>query len=356
MKRYTAFLLSALLLLGLSSCETIGQEGMTLEVTSREMASNKSPSTKNEDFSKEETCSQQQSVKTSSQEPTKNTANHISSHTTSEKTTSSEESSKQNTSEKESSSQSESSKTNTSKDSTSDDSTSKNNQNNSSSRSTTSSESDKESSSSPESKSTEASSQSQAETDGIYTDADISIFYPVLSGNNSINRLIRQEAISGLGRIYPNTDGNLSGKINYTISTQTKNLLSISYQGDIMAAGAAYPSSVNYTTNIDLRTGKKIVLADVIQINDEFVQMLMDHAKQTMGKELVQYLEEQIGIQGLKTRLLSTDQGSNNYSLYTDGLLTILLEAPHAVGDYIPIAYLEPEVWKPYAKDQALFE
>lgn len=351
MKHYTAFLLSALLLLGLSSCETIGQEGMTLEVTSREMASNKSPSTKNEDFSKEETSSQQQSVKTSSQEPTKNTANHISSHTTSEKTTSSEESSKQNTSEKESSSQSESSKANTSEDSAS-----KNNQNNSSSKSATSSESDKESSSSPESKSIEASSQSQAETDGIYTDADISIFYPVLSGNNSINRLIRQEAISGLGRIYPNTDGNLSGKINYTISTQTKNLLSISYQGDIMAAGAAYPSSVNYTTNIDLRTGKKIVLADVIQINDEFVQMLMDHAKQTMGKELVQYLEEQIGIQGLKTRLLSTDQGSNNYSLYTDGLLTILLEAPHAVGDYIPIAYLEPEVWNPYAKDQALFE
>ncbi len=351
MKHYTAFLLSALLLLGLSSCETIGQEGMTLEVTSREMASNKSPSTKNEDFSKEETSSQQQSVKTSSQEPTKNTANHISSHTTSEKTTSSEESSKQNTSEKESSSQSESSKANTSEDSAS-----KNNQNNSSSKSAASSESDKESSSSPESKSIEASSQSQAETDGIYTDADISIFYPILSGNNSINRLIRQEAISGLGRIYPNTDGNLSGKINYTISTQTKNLLSISYQGDIMAAGAAYPSSVNYTTNIDLRTGKKIVLADVIQINDEFVQMLMDHAKQTMGKELVQYLEEQIGIQGLKTRLLSTDQGSNNYSLYTDGLLTILLEAPHAVGDYIPIAYLEPEVWNPYAKDQALFE
>ncbi len=351
MKHYTAFLLSALLLLGLSSCETIGQEDMTLEVTSREMASNKSPSTKNEDFSKEETSSQQQSVKTSSQEPTKNTANHISSHTTSEKTTSSEESSKQNTSEKESSSQSESSKANTSEDSAS-----KNNQNNSSSKSAASSESDKESSSSPESKSIEASSQSQAETDGIYTDADISIFYPILSGNNSINRLIRQEAISGLGRIYPNTDGNLSGKINYTISTQTKNLLSISYQGDIMAAGAAYPSSVNYTTNIDLRTGKKIVLADVIQINDEFVQMLMDHAKQTMGKELVQYLEEQIGIQGLKTRLLSTDQGSNNYSLYTDGLLTILLEAPHAVGDYIPIAYLEPEVWNPYAKDQALFE
>lgn len=351
MKHYTAFLLSALLLLGLSSCETIGQEGMTLEVTSREMASNKSPSTKNEDFSKEETSSQQQSVKTSSQEPTKNTANHISSHTTSEKTTSSEESSKQNTSEKESSSQSESSKANTSEDSAS-----KNNQNNSSSKSAASSESDKESSNSPESKSIEASSQSQAETDGIYTDADISIFYPILSGNNSINRLIRQEAISGLGRIYPNTDGNLSGKINYTISTQTKNLLSISYQGDIMAAGAAYPSSVNYTTNIDLRTGKKIVLADVIQINDEFVQMLMDHAKQTMGKELVQYLEEQIGIQGLKTRLLSTDQGSNNYSLYTDGLLTILLEAPHAVGDYIPIAYLEPEVWNPYAKDQALFE
>lgn len=351
MKHYTAFLLSALLLLGLSSCETIGQEGMTLEVTSREMASNKSPSTKNEDFSKEETSSQQQSVKTSSQEPTKNTANHISSHTTSEKTTSSEESSKQNTSEKESSSQSESSKANISEDSAS-----KNNQNNSSSKSAASSESDKESSSSPESKSIEASSQSQAETDGIYTDADISIFYPILSGNNSINRLIRQEAISGLGRIYPNTDGNLSGKINYTISTQTKNLLSISYQGDIMAAGAAYPSSVNYTTNIDLRTGKKIVLADVIQINDEFVQMLMDHAKQTMGKELVQYLEEQIGIQGLKTRLLSTDQGSNNYSLYTDGLLTILLEAPHAVGDYIPIAYLEPEVWNPYAKDQALFE
>ncbi len=351
MKHYTAFLLSALLLLGLSSCETIGQEGMTLEVTSREMASNKSPSTKNEDFSKEETSSQQQSVKTSSQEPTKNTANHISSHTTSEKTTSSEESSKQNTSEKESSSQSESSKANTSEDSAS-----KNNQNNSSSKSAASSESDKESSSSPESKSIEASSQSQAETDGIYTDADISIFYPILSGNNSINRLIRQEAISGLGRIYPNTDGNLSGKINYTISTQTKNLLSISYQGDIMAAGAAYPSSVNYTTNIDLRTGKKIVLADVIQINDEFVQMLMDHAKQTMGKELVQYLEEQIGIQGLKTRLLSTDQGSNNYSLYTDGLLTILLEAPHAVGDYIPIAYLEPEVWNPYAKDQVLFE
>lgn len=344
MKHYTAFLLSALLLLGLSSCETIGQEGMTLEVTSREMASNKSPSTKNEDFSKEETSSQQQSVKTSSQEPTKNTANHISSHTTSEKTTSSEESSKQNTSEKESSSQSESSKANTSEDSAS-----KNNQNNSSSKSAASSESDKESSSSPESKSIEASSQSQAETDGIYTDADISIFYPILSGNNSINRLIRQEAISGLGRIYPNTDGNLSGKINYTISTQTKNLLSISYQGDIMAAGAAYPSSVNYTTNIDLRTGKKIVLADVIQINDEFVQMLMDHAKQTMGKELVQYLEEQIGIQGLKTRLLSTDQGSNNYSLYTDGLLTILLEAPHAVGDYIPIAYLEPEVWNPYS-------
>lgn len=327
MKHYTAFLLSALLLLGLSSCETIGQEDMTLEVTSREMASNKSPSTKNEDFSKEETSSQQQSVKTSSQEPTKNTANHISSHTTSEKTTSSEESSKQNTSEKESSSQSESSKANTSEDSAS-----KNNQNNSSSKSAASSESDKESSSSPESKSIEASSQSQAETDGIYTDADISIFYPILSGNNSINRLIRQEAISGLGRIYPNTDGNLSGKINYTISTQTKNLLSISYQGDIMAAGAAYPSSVNYTTNIDLRTGKKIVLADVIQINDEFVQMLMDHAKQTMGKELVQYLEEQIGIQGLKTRLLSTDQGSNNYSLYTDGLLTILLEAPSCGG------------------------
>ena len=60
-----------------------------------------------------------------------------------------------------------------------------------------------------------------------------------------------------------NTD-EVTLEINYVIKLKDKNLLSVQYSGMGYSKGAAHPNNLFYTTNINLISGTRIRLADLL--------------------------------------------------------------------------------------------
>ena len=65
--------------------------------------------------------------------------------------------------------------------------------------------------------------------------------------------------------------GNID--INYKIVCQEPEFLSIIYSGVGNVSGAAHPSNLFYTTNLDITNTKILRLNDIVDINDDFVNM-----------------------------------------------------------------------------------
>lgn len=106
---------------------------------------------------------------------------------------------------------------------------------------------------------------------------DIAIRYPQIINLGDeerqirINDLIRSEAVPGQFLDY--TDKRLfTLPIDYKITWQSDNLLSIQYSGVGYVEGSPHPHHFFYTTNIDIAQVKKVKLKDIVRIDEGFVE------------------------------------------------------------------------------------
>lgn len=194
-----------------------------------------------------------------------------------------------------------------------------------------------------------------------YNKNNVKINYPQIKNLhdreklNSINKNLAEEALSILDR-YTKDDSNLNNvtlEVNYEVKLKNDKYLSIAYEGYSNVEGAAYPTSVFYTTNIDMEKGSRIRLSDYANINDIVIKLKDPHNINVLSKEkdLVE-LQRNVLVNMDNAELLTILEDADfykangkmempeigAYSYMDEDDIVISLPVNHAIGDHAEFA------------------
>ena len=189
-----------------------------------------------------------------------------------------------------------------------------------------------------------------------YSEAGVQIDYPQIRDFSDqtkeavINKLIKDEALKIL-QYYQSEEANFNLEIAFNVTWQSKELLSVQYTGISYAEGAAYPNKLFYTTNINLMSGEKIKLADVVFIDRAFIDRFKDgelvSGEEAVRDELKAALQDYLSAMTADDLIalfhkadFSGDSGetgfalAESYSYFAEDSLGISIAVPYALGDY----------------------
>jgi len=185
-----------------------------------------------------------------------------------------------------------------------------------------------------------------------YRNHDIIVNYPQIaslgdrSKEEAINKTLKNEALK-VPSLYADADEHLELEMNYSIQAQTPDLLSIVYSGTSVVPDAAYPSNLLFTTNIDILTGERMKLSDIVDINASFIEKFRNGKYKPYDPELQieSEIKESIGEQSEEAWIaffshaddLSDKNDMNVYSYLTNDALGISFGVPHALGDHAEV-------------------
>lgn len=184
-----------------------------------------------------------------------------------------------------------------------------------------------------------------------YRDRNTKITFPQLNnfGNRSkqktINLLIRNEALR-VRHFYSDAKQDYNLDIAYEIKLKNPKYLSIQYSGVGYAQGAAYPRNWFYTTNIDLNTGRRLRLKDLVKIDTGLAVKLKSNQSNALRPEQQNILAT-LSTTELMQRLRAADPpnwngGAATFSYMTEGTLGISFSVIHALGDHAEFEVKNP--------------
>lgn len=188
-----------------------------------------------------------------------------------------------------------------------------------------------------------------------FTEKAIKIDYPQIiqlgdsNQQQKINDLLKNEALAILND-YKDERSELSLDISYVTKYQSPNILSIEYLGDFNLTGAAHPSNVIYTSNIDLKKASSIKLGDFLDINSDVALKYKAGKYQPWSPDLD--LDKLGVLAEIKSNLTSDDlieqlQQQPSKFYFTQDSLGISVEVPHAAGDHLEleVSYQDLSLW-----------
>lgn len=174
-----------------------------------------------------------------------------------------------------------------------------------------------------------------------YKYKDTIIHYPQITGlddiikQNKINSIIKDDAL------YQRTNvDNLGVEIKYTIELNNTDILSIKYEGIEYFKGAAHPNDVFYTTNIDIATGSKLRLLDLVNIDHNLVNSYRKGTYINFLGVSASDLTNKINAERSDTDLikafnLADENNTSEVSSYlTSDNLVISTQEPFAIGSH----------------------
>jgi hypothetical protein len=188
----------------------------------------------------------------------------------------------------------------------------------------------------------------------IYTNKKVTVNYPQinnfseLSKEKSINEIIKNEALKVLN-YYKDFSDEVTLDINYTIKFKNQNLLSIQYTGMGYSKSAVHPNNLFYVTNINLNKGTRLKLADLVNVDEKFVDKFKSGSYKSQDTDTIQSLEEaaKFGVSQLTTADLiksfnnadsldniGTENQSDTFSYFTKDSFGISVSVSHAAGDH----------------------
>lgn len=199
-----------------------------------------------------------------------------------------------------------------------------------------------------------------------YSYKDINVIYPSIKGLESgdtqkvINELLKEEALSLVTIMEKNKDV-LNYELDYSVVFQDNNFMSIIFTGYRYMDGAPYPVDVFYSTNVDLHNAKKLVLGDMVLIDENFVNLYIQYLGVDKGDEMknfaCEYLVNSLSTDNLEEGFAKADMlyGSSVYvySYFTGIDIGLSWEVPHSVGDHVEVE-IPIEILSSYIKDGAL--
>jgi hypothetical protein len=151
-----------------------------------------------------------------------------------------------------------------------------------------------------------------------------------------LNLLIKNDALR-VRRYYTHTKQGYNLDISYQIKFQSAKLLSVQYSGVGYAPGAAYPNNWFYTTNLDLKTGRRLRLRDLVKIDAKLVAQIKNRSK-ALNPEHQKILTD-LSTAELLQKLRAADPpnwngGEATFSYLTEDALGISLSVIHTLGDH----------------------
>lgn len=186
-----------------------------------------------------------------------------------------------------------------------------------------------------------------------YKDGKVSIEYPILSNlrddkiEETVNHLIKENAIRIVkdNNLKPATD---TVEVKYNIISLDRSRVVLTYEGSMMAEGAAHPTAVFYTTTVDLGKGALMGLSDYADaytmagyiVSDDCVISKPSGSAEVMEQVKSKSLEEYWEI--LK-QCDFTAEGltgfPQSFSYENQGNIYICIPTIHAVGDYAIVRF-----------------
>lgn len=183
-----------------------------------------------------------------------------------------------------------------------------------------------------------------------YSYKNINVIYPSVEGMETfdtqkvINKLLKEEALSFVTIMEESKDA-LNYELEYNVVFQDNDFMSIVFKGYRYMDGAPYPVDVFYSTNVDLRNAKKLVLRDMVLIDENFVSLYVQYLSVDRNEELknfaCEYLINSLNPDNLIEGFSKADMlyGSSVYvySYFTGTSVGLSWEVPHSVGDHIEV-------------------
>ena len=166
-----------------------------------------------------------------------------------------------------------------------------------------------------------------------------------------LNEIIKNEALKG-NNYYKDVDGDVTIDINYKIVCQEPEFLSIIYSGVGNVSGAAHPSNLFYTTNLDIINTKILRLNDIVDINDDFGNMFINGKFKAVNSDYESDYKSEISMvtfDDWKKRLLTADpldKMGSEFSYMTKDSLGISIGVMHALGDHAEFEIKYKDIWK----------
>ncbi len=194
----------------------------------------------------------------------------------------------------------------------------------------------------------------------------IAISYPSIKGlsdsrtQQMVNHLLKTEAFTEFTDYAQDQEINIEDltlTIEYEISYQNNNFLSVCYKGYVYQQGAAYPRSLFTTLNIDIKEGKRIKLGDMVNLDYDFLQKVEEGLYSYIDKNpdwAVVYRQELNN--DILDELLNADYelGADCNSYITNENLGIRFLTQHVAGDHFEIEY-DLESMKRYMTEKGKF-
>ena len=178
-----------------------------------------------------------------------------------------------------------------------------------------------------------------------YTKDKMNVEYPQLSNEDSekakrINGVITKDATYFFEHgLY---DG-YSGEIKYDTTLLNDEIASFTYQGLITSPNQSYPVNLFYSTIVNLQTGKKERLRDLVTVDDKFVKAfkegkILSTNSSDYSEEIKKYLST-LTNEELASKLSQADEmeASTAFTYLTDDSIVVALGVPHALGDFVQV-------------------
>ena len=178
-----------------------------------------------------------------------------------------------------------------------------------------------------------------------YTDRAITIHYPQISKMNDsekqrrLNQLIKSEALSVLKDYSAGDLEKLTVKLDYVIGRQNAELLSVQFTGSRFLQGTPYPAALFQSINLEMQTGRKLRLQDIVQVNDSFVEAMKKGRMIAAANFTIDKLKldnsKLLKTFGQADSVADSENPERAFSYFTKDGMGISFSVIHALGDHV---------------------
>lgn len=177
-----------------------------------------------------------------------------------------------------------------------------------------------------------------------YAKGNITVDYPQLADDldkaNKINRVIAKDASYFFEKDYYES---YTGEVKYNIPFVNDEFVSITYAGLLTSPINSYPINLSYSTLVNMQTGEKVSLSDLVNLDDEFIKAfklgdIVTDQSSEYKQEIKKYIAS-LDDQDLLKKFLEADKMDfpEVFVYVTDDVIVVTIAVVHALGDFISV-------------------